>query len=187
MLFENLPEGKFRCVEVDPPWQYQDNLPGKGRGATKHYRTLTVAEVAMLPIPDLAEDDAHLWVWTTNQFMRETFSLIEHWGFTFKAPLTWGKTTDDGLRPRIGMGHYLRNNTEHCFMAVRGKLPALSPRNVPSYFLAPRGRHSHKPDEAYRIIRRVSPGPYLSLFQRTPREEFVIWGDQAPEGQADAA
>ena len=38
-------------------------------------------------------------------------------------------------------------------------------------------QHSFKPPEAYRLIRRNSPGPRVSLFQRRPVEGFEIWGD----------
>ena len=170
-LFVDFPLGRFRTLTADPPWRYGDNLPGKGRGAAKHYATLTPAEIAALPIPDLAEPDAHLWLWTTNSFMADALWLAKHWGFEHKTILTWCK-------PQIGMGRYLRNTTEHCVLSVRGKLPWQGPLNIPSHFVAPRQQHSRKPQAAYDIIALGSPEARLEIFARETRIGFYAWGNE---------
>ncbi len=170
-LFADLPEGKFATLVVDPPWKYGDSLPGPGRGAAKHYDVLHVMQVAELPVPDLAEPNAHLWLWTTNSFMDDALWLAKYWGFTHKTILTWCK-------PQIGMGRYLRNTTEHCLLSVRGKLPWQGPLNIPSHFVAPRQQHSQKPQAAYDIIAQGSPGPRIDMFARAQRDGFVAWGNE---------
>lgn len=170
-LFSKLPSSKFSTVVADPPWKYGDKLTGAGRGAVKHYEVLDGAQLAYLPVPDLAEPDAHLWLWTTNSFMEDALWLAKHWGFKHKTILTWCK-------PQIGMGRYLRNTTEHCVLSVRGKLPWQGPRNIPSHFVAPRRQHSRKPDEAYRIIAAGSPLTRIDLFAREERDGFVAWGNE---------
>lgn len=79
----------------------------------------------------------------------------------------------------IGMGHYLRGCTEHLMFCTRGKAKGLViERNVPNVFVAPRGKHSEKPDAAFRIIDRVSPGPKLSLFERKRRPGYDVLGNE---------
>jgi hypothetical protein len=39
--------------------------------------------------------------------------------------------------------------------------------------------HSRKPDEQYELIESCSPGPYLEMFARHPREGWAGWGDEA--------
>jgi N6-adenosine-specific RNA methylase IME4 len=53
---------KFSVLEADPPWKFGDNLPGKGRGAAKHYPCMTIDELRGFPLPPLA-DDAVLLLW----------------------------------------------------------------------------------------------------------------------------
>lgn len=171
-LYADLPLGLlYSTAVIDPPWQYGDRLPGAGRGAAKHYPTLDLYEIGRLPIPELAADDAHLWLWVTNSFVHDGFHLMAQWGFAYKTMLTWAK-------PQIGMGRYLRNTTEHVLFGVRGRLPAEGPKNIPSHVLAPRGKHSRKPDEAYDVIRTISPAPRIDLFAREEREGFDVWGNE---------
>lgn len=171
VTFDGLPDAEYKCIVVDPPWRYGDTLPGERGAEDKYAGTLDFATLRNMPVSDMAEDNAHLWLWYTNAFIEDAACLVAFWGFTIKTQLTWCK-------PQIGMGHYLRNTTEHCILAVRGRLPSVGPKNVPSHFTAPRARHSRKPDEAYDIIRSISPGPRIDLFARSPRVGFDRWGNQ---------
>jgi N6-adenosine-specific RNA methylase IME4 len=171
-------EGGFRTVVADPPWPYNDRLPGKGRGAAKHYGLMDVDAISALPVADVAADAAHLYVWTTNGFLGEAIAVCRAWGFDPKTVLTWVKVSRAG-NVRIGMGRTFRNATEHAVFGVRGKLPALR-RDVPNVFFAERTEHSRKPDRFYEIVRSMSPGPYLELFARRHEPDFVAWGDEAP-------
>lgn len=179
---------------ADPPWQYGDSLPGPRRGATTHYRTLSLSDIALLGDllqPELA-DDAHLYMWFTNAFVGDAHVLARNWGFEPKTVLTWVKVKKSAaaeykdrsdLAPesediRIGMGWYYRNSTEHVLFATRGKLPPLV-RNEHNVIIAERTTHSRKPAEFYQKVIRVSPGPRLELFAREKREGFTPWGDEA--------
>ena len=196
-LFKDLPTKKYTTIVVDTPWAYTDKLGSKQavdgnttgmyggvRSAEAHYGTLTIPEVATLPIPDLAEKNAHLYVWVTNAFMDEAYDLIKGWGFKPKTIVTWVKTRNgivEAEKPEdcaFGMGFYYRNMTEHAILAVRGSLKPLS-HSIRNVVFAPRGEHSAKPNEAYEVFASVSPGPRLDMFARQPREGFELWGNQA--------
>lgn len=158
---------RYRTILADPPW---DVLQRGNYGAVKHYPLMTLDEIGAMPVKDLVEDDAHLWLWVTNGTLRHGYDIAEAWGFTVRSPLTWVKW-------RLGLGVYLRNSTEHLLFATRGKAP-VNFRAQPTWLSAPQQDHSHKPEEQYAIIERISPGPYLELFARRPRPGWHVWGNQ---------
>lgn len=157
---------------VDPPWPYRDKLTMSTvkRGAASHYSVMTLDELAALPVGQWAASDAHLYLWTTNAFMRQAHELAEAWGFRPKTIVTWVKN-------RLGMGAYYRNTTEHAVFCTRGSMRVLR-HDVPTHFEAPVTGHSAKPDAFYRIVEQVSPGPYLDVFARTERPRWSVYGDQ---------
>jgi N6-adenosine-specific RNA methylase IME4 len=164
--------GTYRTLVVDPPWQY-DNRGTRG-AAEDHYPTERLEWLAAMELP--ADDDAHLYLWTTNAFLRDAFDLVEEWGFTYKAHLAW-------VKPQMGMGNYFRISHEHVLFGIRGKLKTLR-RDAVSWFEAPRGRHSAKPDAFYQLVESCSPGPYIDLFNRDGgklfrRPGWDAWGNEA--------
>lgn len=160
----------FRTILADPPWDVQQV---GSRGASSHYELMTLDRIKAMPVRDIAATDAHLWLWVTNATLRDGYDVAEAWSFTVRSPLTWVKL-------RLGLGTYLRNATEHLLFATRGKAP-VNFRAQPTWFNAPVQAHSHKPEEQYALIERVSDGPYLELFaRRRPRStaNWSIWGNE---------
>lgn len=168
---------KYRTIVIDPPWPYKDSLvmASGNRGAGTKYDLMTMADMARLSVADVATDDAHLYLWTTNGFMVEAFDLARAWGFVQKTILTW-------VKPQIGMGRYFRNNTEHALFCVRGRLPLLR-KDLPTAFTAPRGRHSGKPQAFFDLVESASPGPYLEIFGRSmARMGWTSLGNEVGDG-----
>lgn len=159
--------GIYTTIAIDPPWQY-DNTATRA-AAADHYPTMGLDELADLYVP--AADDAHLYLWVTNPFLRDGFRLLDAWGFTYKTTLTWTK-------PQFGLGNYFRSATEHVLFAVRGNLPTLTD-NTPTWFAADRRQHSEKPDEFYELVEANSPGPRIEMFARRPRDGWAAWGNEA--------
>lgn len=165
-----LPAGTFRTVVADPPLAYTADF-GDGLAAD-HYRTMPLAELEALPVSGLAAPDSHLYLWIGATRIPDGLQIVEAWGFSFVALLTWKK-------PAIGLGTWWRYQTEHLIHARRGSLrtrPGLS-----NLFEARRSRHSEKPEIAYDLITRASPGPYIELFARKPRAGWTVWGDEVGE------
>ena len=73
------------------------------------------------------------------------------------------------------MGEWLRGQTEHCILAVRGR-PVKTLTNQTTVLHAPRGRHSEKPEEFYRLVESLCPGSKLELFARKQRKGWVTHG-----------
>lgn len=157
----------YRTILADPPWDIQQK---GGRGAIVHYPLMTIDQIKALPVEQLAQDDAHLWLWATNGALEQAFGVARAWGFTPKSLLTW-------VKPRYTLGNYLRNATEQVIFATRGKAP-IRFHGQATWLFAPLQDHSHKPEELYDIIERCSPGPYVELFARRPRHGWDAWGNQ---------
>jgi len=178
------PTKRYRTIVADPPWQFDQSwatngptpftgktLYKKPRGAVANYPVMSMDELRNLPIGLWAQDNAHLYLWTTNTFMLEAHELAKVWGFKVKTILTW-------VKPRLGMGTYFRNNTEHVVFAVRGSCPVLR-HDVRTAFTGAQRAHSEKPDVFYDIVQSMSLGPYLDVFARKQRFGWDTWGDEA--------
>ncbi|MEM7316937.1 MAG: MT-A70 family methyltransferase, partial [Planctomycetota bacterium] len=147
---------RFSTVLADPPWRY-DNTASRA-AAENHYPTLSVDEICEQPVAQLVERNAHLHLWTTNAFLESAFDVIRAWGFEFKSLLVW-------VKPKIGLGNYWRVSHEFLLLGVRGRLP-FRRKDIRSWQLAARERHSRKPFKFRELVEQVSPGPYLELFGR---------------------
>jgi len=159
-------QGKYRTILIDPPWDYE-GLSLAGR-AMPEYAVMDQEQLLALPVAEWAEDTCHLYLWTTNNFMPRAVALMAAWGFEYKTLITW-------VKPRIGLGSYFRNSTEHCLFGVRGNLTTRV-KDIPTHFLADVGAHSEKPEEIYRICERASYPPYLEAFSRRNRDGWAVWG-----------
>jgi len=183
------PSGRFRCIVADPPWPYgagqprgvhtikTDGTVALGVSSRALYGEMTMPDLCAMPTASVADDDAHLYLWTTNGFLREAHDLAEAWGFKVKTCLTWGKVKADGTAS-MKTGYYFRGATEHCLFAVRGSLRLQVKHGKPTLYLSRRLPHSVKPDWFYELCEECSPGPYLELFARRPRENWTVWGNE---------
>jgi N6-adenosine-specific RNA methylase IME4 len=184
-LISSLGRKRFHTVLADPPWQFQNKT---GKVAPEHkrlarYGTMTLDEIAALPVHRLVTDPAHLYLWVPNALLPEGLRVMQAWGFQYKSNIVWHKVRKDGGPDGRGVGFYFRNVTELVLFGVRGKSArTLSAGRRQVNFLATRKReHSRKPDELYPIIEACSPGPFLELFARGPRKGWNVWGNQASD------
>ena len=168
----------LRVLSADPAWQLGDSLPGPGRGAAKHYQTLSMFELQRFPLPPML-DDSLLFMWRVAAMQEEALRLVRAWGFVPKSEIVWVKKTKTGKR-HFGMGRYVRAEHESCIVAARGKARDLiTDKGIRSTFEAPVGEHSAKPEVFYReIVEKLIPGPYGELFARARREGWWCYGNE---------
>ena len=188
---ESLGGQSFRTLLADPPWRFQNRT---GKVAPEHrrlsrYDTMTLKDIARLPVADLMAEQSHCYLWVPNALLNEGLQVMESWGFTYKSMIVWAKRRKDGGPDGRGVGFYFRNVTEAILFGVRGKLRTLEPGRRQVNLIESRKReHSRKPDEQYAIIEACSPGPYLEMFARYPQPKWAVWGyesnpDIVPRGR----
>jgi N6-adenosine-specific RNA methylase IME4 len=158
-----MPSGPFQVIVADPPWRYDS-------GSSLPYPTMDIEEIKAMPVAKIADENAILWLWTTNAHLRVAFDVVEAWGFEYKTLLTW-------VKDRMGTGEWLRGQTEHCMLAVRGK-PVFLHGNHATVLNAPRREHSRKPEEFYALVEATSPGGKLELFCRQQRTGWHVYGNE---------
>jgi N6-adenosine-specific RNA methylase IME4 len=178
----------YATIVADPPWRYRKSRQELGTVHSRAmvsdlYATLSMRELATLPVSELASDNAHLYLWVTVPRLfgeRDDkdgfgpFHIMQAWGFRYVTMLTWHKTGAPG------MGSYFRIDTEHCLFGVRGHAPIPPTKRLRNVIAAPRGRHSEKPFRLLEIAEEVSPSPRLELFARSRRSGWDAWGLEAP-------
>lgn len=163
---------KYGVVLADPPWRYSFSK-SKSRRIENQYPTMSLQEIAALPVSDIAAKDAMLFLWTTTAKLKETFTVIESWGFEYVTSAVWDKEV-------MGMGYYFRGQHEFLLVCKRGKPRAPAPNTRPSSVIrSRRGRHSAKPASVYQIIETMYPEiPKVELFARNTREGWDRWGNE---------
>jgi N6-adenosine-specific RNA methylase IME4 len=179
--FVDLPRGHYGAILADAPWCFESwSDKGTKRSADRHYSTMTIRQIARLPVDELAAKDCVLFMWITWPVLLEAIHVIKCWGFDYRTcGFDWMKADPYRLfvEPTIGMGYWTRSNTEPCLLATRGKPKRLN-ADVRQAIIAPRREHSRKPDGIHERIERLVAGPYLELFAREQRPGWDCWGDQ---------
>lgn len=158
---------KYDVIVVDPPWPYGTKYDPAGRRAANPYPEMSLDEIKAIELP--AADDCVLWLWTTHKFMRYAFEIIDTWGFRDVAILTW-------VKDRIGLGSWLRSQSEFCIMAVKGK-PKINLSNQSTVIYGKLREHSRKPDEFYEMVNSLCAGYKLDYFSREQRVGWDQFGN----------
>lgn len=181
---EFIDDRKFKTILADPPWQFTNRT---GKVAPEHkrlnrYETLSLHEICEIPVHLAAEDPSHLYLWVPNALLPEGLEVMKAWGFNYKSNIIWHKIRKDGGPDGRGVGFYFRNTTEILLFGIRGHLRTLDAgRSQVNIIKTMKREHSRKPDEQYKLIESCSPGPYLEIFGRGSKENWITWGNQAEE------
>ena len=176
---------KYNTIYADPPWQFQNRT---GKVAPEHkrlnrYETMTLEEIKKLPISEIADDKAHLYLWIPNALLPSGLEVMDAWGFEYKGNIVWEKVRKDGFPDGRGVGFYFRNVTELLLFGIKKKSSpnrTLSPaRSQVNLVRSQKREHSRKPDEIIPIIESCSSPARIELFARGDREGWDMWGNQA--------
>jgi N6-adenosine-specific RNA methylase IME4 len=170
--------GPYRVASIDLPWPYEVRSEDPSKRGVRPYPTMSIEQMWVLPVASIMHEDSILWMWTTNAFMRDAYTVLDAYGFKAKTILTW-------VKDKMGPGDWLRGQTEHAIMAVRGK-PTVELTNQTTVLYAPARAHSQKPPEFYDLVESLCPAPrYADLFSRYQHNErWDCHGDQAPQMEA---
>ena len=186
---------KYKTIVCDPPWPEQGGGRIK-RGADRHYKLMTVKQIAALPIRDLADPaGCTLWLWTTGNHLASAIHCAEGWGFRVVTFRPWVKAAwtvgimprygdgddveTDVIRPdRVGLGQRMRCDAEIVLLCTLGKVPLPIKKHRQTLY-APRTKHSAKPDLFYQQLEaEQTAGPKLDMFARVRRVGWDALGDE---------
>lgn len=182
--FPPLPDCRYGVIYADPPWDYRGQLQHAGvdsgdtGGAVRHYGTVTSADLAALPVLEIAEADCLLFLWATSPHLDQAIGLGKAWGFEWATvAFVWDKQ-------RVNPGFYTMSQCELCLVFKRGRIPRpRGARNVRQLLSERRGPHSAKPEEVRRRIERMFPEQAkIELFARGPAPGWDTWGDEIEHG-----
>lgn len=167
---------KYLTILADPPWPQTSG----GRRLRKRepplrtslpYQAMSIEQIKSLPIGELAEESAHLWLWTTNQHLETGFSIMAAWGFKYLSPIHWIKPS--------GQGSWFINRTQTLLFGYKKKCVFPLARYRPNIISTGDPlRHSQKPEASFILIEAISPGPRLELFARQRRRGWSAWGNE---------
>ena len=164
----------FDCVVIDPPWSYGEVGGFEGETISSEYNrggvdypTMTLQQIRDIKVP--AKDDSLLFLWTTHKFLHESFHLLEHWGFDYKATITWDKA-------RMGVGRNIRLQCEFCLLGKRGNIK-IRGEKITDIIVAKRREHSRKPNEFYVLVDQIVEGSKLDYFSRERRHNWESYGN----------
>jgi len=164
--------GLFDVITIDPPWQMEkiERYVAPNQVAFD-YPTMALEEIKALQLP--CADNCHVWLWTTHKYLPFAFDILKEWGLKYVCTFVWHKP--GGFQP-FGLPQY---NSEFCLYARKGTPIFTETKQFNTCFQAPRGAHSEKPNEFYDMIRRVTAGRRLDMFNRRKIEGFETWGNEA--------
>lgn len=167
------PTGKYRVIYADPPWSYGNEMPAGTTEQRDHYPTMPIADICALPVRDMAEPDAVLFLWVTSPILEESFAVIKAWGFSYKASFVWDKIAHN-------MGHYNSVRHELLLVATRGSCQPDVRKLFDSVVTEERTEHSRKPETFRTIIDTIYPnGKRVELFARRKAEGWDSWGKES--------
>ena len=168
-----LPSTKYRVIYADPPWSYGNTQPDYHPEQRDHYPVMSLSDICKLPVSDMSENDAVLFLWVTSPILEYSFKVIKAWGFTYKASFVWDKI-------KHNMGHYNSVRHEFLLICVKGSCQPDERKLFDSVVSVERTEHSKKPDEFRKIIDTIYPiGKRVEMFARGKSEKgWDRWGNE---------
>jgi N6-adenosine-specific RNA methylase IME4 len=172
-----LPNKRYGVIVADPEWRFEpwSRHTGLDRAADNHYSTSCTEVIAARDVQSIAADDCVLFLWATGPMLPHALLIMATWGFNYKSHYVWGKD-------KVGTGFWNREKHELLLIGTRGNVPCPAPGTQwDSLIMAPRGRHSAKPECFLDMIEQYFPTlPKIELNRRgAPRPGWDAWGNEA--------
>lgn len=180
-----LPNKTYDVLLMDPPWSYHGQQDKWG-AAAKFYNTMTDEELQAMPIKQLLNPKAVVFIWATAPRLDAAIKLIEAWGLHYRGvAFTWVKSKKDGITPIAAQGvrpSVVKPTAEFVLVAsnvAKGRPLPIADESVRHVILAPKQEHSRKPDQVHESINALYPeATKLELFARRPYPDWEVWGNE---------
>lgn len=164
--------------------------------AKQYYDTMSLDDLKKLPVPQLCDDNAALFLWCTYPQIPVGLELMKEWGFEYYGlGFEWIKKTKNE-KDHFGMGYWTRANPEPCFLGFKGKMKpqchnirqlvhspqepySIELRQTPQIVCSLLEQHSKKPDIVrQRIVELCGNLPRIELFARQESSGWDCWGNE---------
>lgn len=173
---------QYSIIYADPPWQVMaGSKQGRKKGDSQKshpltYPTMSLEEIKGLPIKQLADKNAVLFLWTINKYLEQSYEVARQWGFTPSTMLVWDKTPKG-----IGLGGTFTLANEYLLFCRRGTLTPKQ-RVKGNHWHLPREKHSRKPNFFRNLITDTFGDlPRVELFARENFQGWDAFGNQCNE------
>lgn len=183
-----LPAKTYQVIYADPPWSYGSRGARGGKFGKLDYSSMPTADICDLPVSQITDRNAALFLWATGSLMPDALAVIAAWGFSFtRIDKVWAKKTSGG-KPHAAVGPWGMSDAEFLLLAVRGSMA--SKQAETQYVIteaAYPGKHSRKPALFREQIDRRFPqaqGARIELFARDAAKGWDCWGNEAPKEAA---
>lgn len=190
-LLRGLRRNHYRLAAIDVPWKYVARSEnGLGRSAEKEYPTMTLDDIAAIPVADYMHLDSRILFWVTGPFLAIGAHIPIMRAYGYEPVSVWGvwvkpvrsRWRDGGGDPntyfKMNMGHTSRQNAEYVIEGRRGKPPPRLSKAVRQVIVEPAREHSRKPERFYERAEAYADGPRLELFARQHRHGWTCRGDE---------
>lgn len=164
---------KYHVIAIDPPWNYKEkggfsseDYDSKSNRGAVDYPTMNLEQIKKIKLPEA--EDCVLFLWTTHAFLKDSFEILEYWGYNYKATLVWDKV-------KMGLGRTIRMQVEFCLIAIKGN-PIISGSSERDIITEARREHSRKPEAFYEMVDRMCVGNKLDYFSRNNRINWEHYG-----------
>jgi len=173
---------------IDPPWRHELRSE-KGvtqKAAGGQYQTMTMAEIAALPVAGLFRGDAVIITWATHAMIDQQIEVTRKWGLNFSTTGVWVKRTKNG-KLAFGTGQRLRCASEPFIVSTLGS--PLTSKSIRTVIEGEVREHSRKPDAAYAMAEALYPTALnrCDIFSRETRPGWENWGFEATKFDGAAA
>ena len=164
---------KYHVIAIDPPWNYKEkggfsseDYDSKSNRGAVDYPTMNLEQIKKIELPEA--EDCVLFLWTTHAFLKDSFEILENWGYNYKATLVWDKV-------KMGLGRTIRMQVEFCLIAIKGN-PIINGSSERDIITEARREHSRKPEAFYEMVDRMCIGNKLDYFSRNNRINWEHYG-----------
>ena len=167
------PRGKYRVIYADPPWDYGSSPTAKNTATPDlKYPVMSLEDICAMPVNDIADYNAVLFLWTTSYHIFQSQTVLEAWGFTYKSMFIWDKV-------KHNMGCYNSVRHEILLIATKGSCTPDEAKLFDSVQSIERTRHSEKPEAFRQIIETLYKyGNKVELFARKRTEGWNVYGNE---------
>lgn len=188
---------KAQVIVADPAWGFNDELKKmrrrSRRSAASQYTTMSPAQIAALPVRDIADPNGCLLaLWVPGSLLVRGIDVLHAWGFSLRQTWVWVKLKKDHAKEanpnnstRVGMGRLFRQSHEIALIGVSGKsvYPLLQDHSQRSVGFDLNVRHSTKPEILQDRLDVMFPNTTrVELFARRHRPGWTCLGN-ALDGQ----